>query len=144
MRIRNIIFLLALPLCLLLPLPTASAAEATYTVTETQLQALETRLSKLRTNNETLADGLIKLKAQLATSQAALKEAQEQSAQLKSQLAALKLQSKSSECLLANANKSLQEYAAEEKRTRLRIKRQRNLAYVLLGGVVIYAMNKAM
>lgn len=142
MRTRNVIFSLALTLCLFLPLSTASAAE--YTITKTQLQALESRLSKLRTNNETLADGLSKLKAQLATSQAALKEAQEQSAQLKTQLAALKLQSKSSEYLLESANKSLQEYATEEKRTRLRIKRQRNLAYVLLGGVVIYAMNKAM
>lgn len=144
MKRQSIICLLALSLCLFLPLSTVSAAEKMYTITETQLQALESRLSKLRTNNEILASGLNELKAQLATSQTALKEAQEQSAQLKTQLAALKLQSKSSEYLLESANKSLQEYAAEEKRTRLRIKRQRNLAYVLLGGVVIYAMNKAM
>ena len=142
MRTRNVIFSLALPLCLFLPLSIVSATEKMYTITETQLQALETRLSRLAINNEILATGCKELKVQLAQSQEALKEAQEQSAQLKTQLAALKLQSRSSECLLANANKSLQEYAEQEKRTRLRIKRQRNLAYMLLGGLLIYNIGK--
>lgn len=141
---QRLLTLLFTGLLLSLPLP-AFAAESTisevktYTVTETQLQALETKLSRPATNNEKLAADCKELKAQLAASQAALEEAKRKSEQLKTQLAELTLQSKSSECLLANANKSLQEYAEQEKRTRIRIKRQRNLAYVLLAGVVVMA-----
>jgi chromosome segregation ATPase len=143
LRIYLLPVLLLLSICLLsLPLP-ASAAESTiseaktYTITEYQLTQLEERLSRLAINNETLAADCKALEAQLEVSQATLEEAKRESEQLKTQLAKLTLQSKSSETLLQTANESLEKYAKEQQRTQARLKWQRNIAWGLLGCVLV-------
>lgn len=145
---RQKIFLTALSVFgLLLSLPLSASAmqqtssEAkTYRVTEYQLTQLETKLNRLETTNEQLAKNSKMLKAQLATSQAALKEAQQQSALLEEQLKALTLQSKNNECLLENANKYLEIYAQEQKRTQRRIRQQRNFAWIIAGCISVYVV----
>lgn len=144
---QRLIALLFIGLLLLLPL-SASATELnisevkTYTITEYQLTELESELSRLATSNETLALDCKELQRQLAASQMALEAAKKESEQLKTQLAELTLQSRSSEALLQTANELLQKSAAEQKRTQERIKRQRTIAWCLAGVAILYAAKK--
>lgn len=142
---QRLIALLFTGLLLLLPL-SVSATESNiseakmYTITEYQLTELESKLSRLATSNETLALDCKELQEQLAASQMALEAAKKESEQLKTQLAELTLQSRSSEVLLQTANASLEAYAKEAKRKTAIIKTQRSIAWVVAGGIFVYAV----
>lgn len=97
----------------------ASAPEQVYTITETELETLESSLTRLRSINS-------KLQMESAQQLEQVKLLQAQVQLLQSQLATLQMQSQNQESLLTAANKSLAEYATEARRTRLRIKAQRN------------------
>ena len=101
---------------------TASASgmpEPTYTITETELTQLENNISTLKSINDRLQ---MDLKAQSSEATALRKEV----TALRKELSDLKQQSMMQENSLTNANRSLEEYATEAKRERLRIKAQRN------------------
>lgn len=136
LRLRKKALLLLCLLCLffwwVLGSPDTASASGTYTITEAESQALEIRLDKLnqisvmqQAESKRLKDTLIKseqelalLKSRLTTSTAQLQQAQES---------------------LASANKSLKEFAQEEKRTRLRIKAQRN-TWIAIAGCLLVAL----
>ena len=98
----------------------ASSGQGTYIITEAELQALETRLDKLSQLSVTQQRESERLRDTLETSR------QELTA-LQSQLTISTAQLQQAQESLVNANRLLKEYAQEEKRTRLRIKAQRNL-----------------
>ena len=136
--LKNLLLTIGFCLCLLLPVSvSAYSQEAEYTITESELTLLDTRLEQLAASNNRLAQDCRKLKAQLAQSQAALSEAKAQTEKLQAQLATLKKQSSSNELLLQTANDLLEQYEREEREQRRIIKRQRNVAYALLGLLVV-------
>ena len=111
----------------------AGNVQRTYTVTEAELQALENRLETLNQISQTQQQESKRLKDTLATSKQEL-------TMLRSQLNTSTEQLKQAQESLANANKSLQEFANEEKRTRLRIKRQRNFWIVTTITAIVVAV----
>ena len=121
---KLLLLVLALLFCCWLwrGLPTCSASgtpEPVYQITETELATLENNLAQLRSINENL-------QRELATQKRELHVLRQESSTLVNQLQLLRRQSETQQDLLMNANKSLAEYATEAKRTRLRIKAQRN------------------
>lgn len=112
-------FLSALLCWWLLSSPATCSASGTYTITEEELATLENNLARLSAINSQLQ---LESKTQKEQSVALL----QQVSLLQNQLATLREQSQKQEALLTNANKLLEQYATEEKRTRLRIKAQRN------------------
>ena len=97
----------------------AGNVQRTYTVTEQELNQLETNLTKLEQISVTQQQELGRLKTTLATSKQEL-------GMLKNQLSISKEQLTQAQTSLDKANQLLKQYANEEKRTRLRIKAQRN------------------
>ena len=98
---------------------TCSASEPMYQITETELATLENNLAQLSAINN-------KLQMELAAQKRELHILKQESSTLLNQLNSLQLQSQKQQDLLTAANKSLEEYAIEEKNKRLRIKAQRN------------------
>lgn len=98
----------------------------TVTVEVAELNRLDSIFSQLSQRNGKLQNELTDSNTELIKSKEALKRAQQELMQLRLQIAALKSLSVNQENLLQKANKSFEEYAAEQKRTRLRIKAQRN------------------
>ncbi len=109
----------------------ASSAPKTYTMTEQELVTLENNLAKLSAINSKL-----QLDSKTQNTQAA--QLREQLRLLQNQLTALRQESEKQQALLTAANKSLEEFAIEAKRERLRIKAQRNtwLAVALVAATV--------
>lgn len=93
--------------------------EKTYTITETQLRGLEQRLNLL---DQILAQQ----SPELTTLQLQLTESRRELATLRNELSISKEQLTKAEDSLRNANLYLEKCAAEEKKTRLKIKAQRN------------------
>ena len=93
--------------------------EKTYTITETQLRGLEQRLTML---DQVLAQQ----NPELTTLQLQLTESRRELATLRNELSISKEQLTKAEDSLRNANLYLEKCAAEEKKTRLKIKAQRN------------------
>ncbi len=122
--------LYALVLWLLFLAPATASASGTppqkVTVEMAELDRLDNIFSQQQQINGKLLNKLTDSRTELAKSQAALKKAQQELMQLRLQITALKSLSESQENLLQKANESFKEYAAEQKRTRLRIKAQRN------------------
>ena len=79
------------------------------------------------------------LKNELKLSKEELTKAKNESILLKTELIALKQTSQTQSELLQSANKSLETYAAEEKKKKRAIKTQRNVAYGL-SAVLLYAL----
>ena len=125
--------------CLLLPVSASAATSATtYTITEAEMEALDSRLSLLLEQTRATRQALTE-------SQAALTESKAELTKLKTESVKLKLELEAQNSLLASANKSLQESAREETRTRRRIKAQRNTAIGIAATAVtalVYALNK--
>lgn len=115
----------------------ATPGEPTYTITETELKQLENNLTELKTINEVLRTACSGQQIKAAELQVKLTKAEELSRTLQIQLADLQAKSTRQEALLTQANESLKEYAAEEKRTRLRIKAQRNTWEAVAAGLLI-------
>lgn len=105
---------------------TSIAPEKMYTLSEQELTTLEQNSNELARINEQLRKTCNGQEVQLTTLQKQLTQAQELSLKLKSQIDRLTAQSAEQQSLIEKTNKLLQESAQEEKRTRLRIKRQRN------------------
>lgn len=82
------------------------------------------------------------LKTQLKTSQEKLLKAEQQSSRLVLQLDTLKEKSTQAESLLQTANESLARLELEEKRTKRRLRRQRNIGYGLVIGMAIAMSRK--
>ena len=93
--------------------------EKTYTITETHLRGLEQRLTLL---DQVLAQQ----NPELTTLQLQLTESRRELATLRNELSISKEQLTKAEDSLRNANLYLEKCAAEEKKTRLKIKAQRN------------------
>lgn len=120
------LLLSALP-CYAAPLPdTSTAPEKMYALSEQELTKLEQNSSELARINEQLRTTCNGQEVQLTTLQEQLTQAQELSLRLKNQIDRLTAQSAEQQSLIKKTNESLQKFAKEEKRTRLRIKRQRN------------------
>lgn len=122
--------------CLLLSVPASAATSDTiYTITAEELAALDSRLNLLSEQTRSTRLALTESQAALTASQAELSKLKTESVELKT---ALQAQNK----LLESANKSLSEYAAEEARTRRRIKRQRNTAIGVAACLLLYNLVK--
>lgn len=104
----------------------ATTEVPTYMITQTELNQLSSNLNELKKINEALRTACSGQQIKAAELQVKLTKAEELSRTLQSQLADLQAKSTRQEALLTQANESLKEYAREEKRTRLRIKAQRN------------------
>ncbi len=124
--------------CLWLP-DTTYAAEVEYRITASELNQLENNLSRLKIINEKSQMELKLLKNELKLSKEELTKAKNESILLKTELIALKQTSQTQSELLQSANKSLETYAAEEKKKKRAIKTQRNVAYGL-SAVLLYAL----
>ena len=131
-------YLLALP-CSAFAMEQAGSKTDTVAVSYQQLMLLRDKLNQLENINEQLAAHSMKLKQELAMCQVELKKAKQESETLKSQLATLKQQSKNNEDLLESANKSLTLASQEMKDKLATVKTQRDLAYLVAIGVILYS-----
>lgn len=129
------LFLPLLCLLVLLPAATSSASEtpATYQITAAELTELQDNLSRLQLINDSLRqtcgqqqNRLVDLATALNRAEQQLATAQRQQTALQLQIQTLQDRSTKQEQLLNEANESFRKYAADQKRTRVRIKAQRN------------------
>lgn len=125
-----------LSLCLLLSFLSApatcsaSTGEPMYLISQSELETLSSNLAKLKELNQKSQTELATLKNQLA-------ESKQASLRLKAQLAELTATSMRQETSLTNVNRLLSEYSADQRRTRLRIKAQRNTWEAVAGAMLI-------
>ena len=128
-----LLLFLSLLLCwwLFLASGTASASEIpeeqTRVITVAELDRLDSIFSQLSQDNGKLLNELTDSRTALLKSQADLKAAQQELKRLQLHLAELKALSVNQESSLQKANELLAQHAAEEKKTRLRVKSQRNM-----------------
>ena len=132
------LFLPLLCLLLLLASATAWASETpempeTYQITAAELRQLEGNLTRLQQINDSLRqtcgqqqNRLVDLATALNRAEQQLATAQRQQTALQLQIQTLQDRSTKQEQLLNEANESFRKYAADQKRTRVRIKAQRN------------------
>lgn len=138
----NILFCIVLAVCLS-STPALCSAEEAYRISSGELDRLERNLNELNSINERQNRESKTLKDQLEASQTQLKEAGIQSGMLKEQLAGLKLVISEQGASLQTANRLLKQYEEEEKYKLRKAKRQRNIAYLIAIGAVIFAVRKA-
>ncbi len=133
---------LFLLLVLLLGCTSASAQERMYEITEAELTQLEENLSELSNVNEGQREKLWNLQEKLKASETRLELSERNSKMLGLRLEVLSKELTEQASSLENANRLLQEYEQEERRTKRRIERQRNIAYVLAAIAVIWCAAK--
>lgn len=150
MRLRKTLFMLAvLPLLSSLfwcspaiagsPVYTDEVTE--YVLTESQYKKLSDNLTELAKINEKYKTLLEKSKGQLGTSDKKLAELEKKCEELNSLCLSLKVKTTEQEQLLQSANQSLAELEKEYNLKIKRIKKQRNIAYVI-AGCALYAALK--
>ena len=129
-----LLFLLSLLFCYWLACGSTTAyASGIYQITETELVQLETNLARLKAIN-------MQLQLESSTQKEQSEVLLRQVTLLQDQLRTLREQSLKQEELLMIANKSLEEFATEAKRTRIRIKAQRNFwECVAVAAVIAFA-----
>ena len=127
---------------LLLGCGSASAQERTYQITEQELTLLEENLSELSSVNEGQREQLWNLQEKLKVSETRLEASERTSRMLGVKLDWLSKELTAQTSSLENANRLLKEYEEEERRTKRRIERQRNIAYVLAAVAVIFCAAK--
>ncbi len=115
----------------------ATTREPVYMMTQSELERLSSNLNELKNSNEQSQQEVRALRKELATSKTELNEARKQSSELKKQLDLLTMASKNQENSLETVNRSLMESAKKEKRTRLRIKAQRNTWEAVAAGLLL-------
>ena len=129
------LFLPLLCLLVLLPAATSSASEtpATYQIPAAELRQLESNLTRLQQINDSLTQALgeqrnkaVDLQTALTEAQKQLTEARRRETALQAELTSLKSLSKMQAESLEKAYKSFVKFGEEQKRTRLRVKAQRN------------------
>ena len=125
---------------------TCSASEMpepqTATVEIAELNRLDSIFSQLSQVNGKLQNELTDSRAELLKSQEALKKARQELMQLQLQIATLKALSVNQENSLQKVNESFKQYAEEQKRTRLRIKAQRNTWEAVAACLVVALVTK--
>ena len=129
-----------MPLTALAGSPRYSDEPMEYVLTEQQYQKLNNNLTELKTINENYKKLLTQSKGQLGTSDKKLAELEKKSDELNSLCLTLKIKVKEQESLLMNANQSLAELEKEYKLKQQRIKKQRNIAYIIAGCALYAAM----
>ena len=134
-----LLFLLSV---LLLGCASASAQERMYEITEEELTLLELNLSELSSVNDEQREKLWNLQEMLKASETRLEASERNSRMLSVKLDWLSKELTEQTSSLENANRLLQEYEEEERRTKRRIERQRNIAYVLAAVAVIFCAAK--
>lgn len=112
-------------------------SEAVYTMTEDELTELQNSINSLLTSSDNLQSQSEMQQLKAETLQQKLAAMQVKLLTLQNQLQAVELKSKDQERRLSAANESFRQYAAEEKRTRLRLKAQRNSWEAVAGALVI-------
>ena len=122
--------LLLLLVFLLLDISFVSASERMYEISETELMQLEENLSELSNVNDGQREKLWNLQEMLKASETRLEASERNSKMLSVKLDWLSKELTTQAASLENANRLLQEYEDEERRTKRRIERQRNIAYV--------------
>ena len=127
---------------LLLDVSFASASGRMYEISEAELMQLEENLSGLSTVNDGQREKLWNLQEMLKASGARLEASEKNSRMLSVKLDWLSKELTAQTTSLENANRFLQEYEEEERRTKRRIERQRNIAYVLAAIAVIFCAAK--
>ena len=137
-----IVALLLLLSVLLLGCTSASAQDRMYAITEAELMQLEENLSGLSTVNDEQREKLWNLQEMLKASETRLEASETNSRMLSVKLDWLSKELTEQTSSLENANRLLQEYEEEERRTKRRIERQRNIAYVLAAIAVIFCAAK--
>ncbi|MSS82387.1 hypothetical protein FX155_07245 [Acidaminococcus fermentans] len=115
----------------------ATTGEPMYMVSQSEMERLSSNLMQLKNLNEKSQKELKELRKELATSKVELTEARTQSTELMAELSQLQATSKKQEASLMIANESLKKFGAEEKRTRLRIKAQRNTWEAVAAGLLV-------
>ena len=120
----------------------SAGEEEMYTITEEELAQLEKNLSELSSVNSEQREKLTTLQEMLSSSETRLKLSETTSAMLGARLELLSKELTEQKSSLENANRLLQEYEQEERRTKRRIERQRNIAYVLAAIAVIWCAAK--
>ena len=125
---------------------TASASEMpepqTATVEIAELNRLDSIFSQLSQVNGKLQNELTDSRVELLKSQETLKKARQELMQLQLQIATLKALSVNQENSLQKVNESFKQYAEEQKRTRLRIKAQRNTWEAVAACLVVALVTK--
>ena len=134
--------LLLLLAFLLLDISFASAQERMYEISEEELTLLEENLSELSNVNDGQREKLWNLQEMLKASETRLEASERNSRMLSVKLDWLSKELTEQTSSLENANRLLQEYEEEERRTKRRIERQRNIAYVLAAVAVIFCAAK--
>ena len=137
-----IVALLFLLSVLLLGCTSASAQERMYEISEEELTLLEENLSELSNVNDGQREKLWNLQEMLKASETRLEASEKKSRMLSVKLDWLSKELTEQTSSLENANRLLLEYEEEERRTRRRIERQRNIAYVLAAVAVIFCAAK--
>ena len=114
----------------------------TVTMEMAELNRLDSIFSQLSQVNGKLQNELTDSRTELLKSQEALKKARQELMQLRLQMTVLKSLSENQENSLQKVDESFKEYAAEQKRTRLRVKAQRNFWGCFAAAAVIVAVAK--
>ena len=127
---------------LLLGVSLVSAQERMYEITEEELTLLELNLDELSSVNDEQREQLTSLQEKLTASETRLALSEKNSKMLGVKLDWLSKELTEQASSLENANRLLQEYEQEERRTKRRIERQRNIAYVLAVIAVIFCAAK--
>ena len=127
---------------LLLGVSLVSAQERMYEITEEELTLLELNLDELSSVNDEQRQMLTSLQEKLKASETRLELSEKNSKMLGVKLDWLSKELTEQASSLENANRLLQEYEQEERRTKRRIERQRNIAYVLAAIAVIFCAAK--
>lgn len=124
-------------LCSWPAMASATTQEPVYTISQEQMDQLQSNLNRLQSINSKLLSDSKKQSQQIADLQTRLAKAEQQSRDLETQLIQAETDSQKASDSLTKANQSLKEYAREEKRTRLRIKAQRNTWEAVAAGLLL-------
>ena len=127
---------------LLLGCGSASAEERMYQITEEELTQLEESLSELSSVNDGQREQLRNLQEKLTASETRLEASERTSRMLSVKLDWLSKELTAQASSLENANLLLKEYEEEARRTKRRVERQRNMAYILAAIAVIFCAAK--
>lgn len=132
---RKLISAAALSILLFFPAASswASSPERTYTITESELEALESNLDR----HKKLA---AEQKAESGKLRKALDESETASGELRKQLDGSKTEIEVQKRLIEAANKSLEEYAKEEKKEKDKLRLQRDIGWGLAAGIFLYRL----
>ncbi|MBQ7515694.1 MAG: hypothetical protein IJS96_05375 [Schwartzia sp.] len=117
----------------------AQAAARTYPIREDELTRFEQSLEALSSENAGQQTRLIRLQETLSASEEKLRASEKSSSALARRLERLSGELAGQQKSLENANRLLQTYEREERRTRARLERQRNLAWTVAALLALLA-----